>query len=451
MQIFNAVDGDFLLVGQGFNSISATQGGQSVVYRGTGDLTTTTGKEGGFETVFRLEKIESLHSLREKLNISASASCGFGIYSGDAASSYFRSRSFNSHSVFVFVDVLVLKPSLVLKQSLMSPAALKAADEGLTRFLGFCGDNYVYGYQAGGQLTAIAEFTSKTANEFEQVSANVEAAISGFGGGGVSFNQTLETLSKTTSYSLTMLRKGTHAAVPDLATLASVAQAFPTEISKPSNQVVVKTLLRGYETTENFPSKKVDVLVLQKMAQSMEILSGYLEDLYEAQGDLQFIGSHLNWYKAGSSLKPAISNAFAKNEDSIALLLAFAVQLRKDPLAKLPPPPNVERVDPGPLAGKEPPPVIVEIFEHINYGGRREPFTSSISNLANIGFNDAISSFKIHGDPGEYEVEFYLHINYEGLRLPFQSPAEDANLTDNRSGFFNWNDQISSIKITKKS
>lgn len=101
----------------------------------------------------------------------------------------------------------------------MSPAALKAAKDGLTRFLGFCGDKYVYGYQEGGQLTAIVEFTSDSATEFESTSASVNAAISGFGGGGVSFSETLETLSSKTTNTMTMLRKGTKSHVPDLATL----------------------------------------------------------------------------------------------------------------------------------------------------------------------------------------------------------------------------------------
>lgn len=114
METMNSVATDILLVGQGFNSISAAQGGQAVIYGGRHDLTTLTGKAGGLETVFRLEKIESLRSLREKLDISASASCGFGVFAGDVASNFFRSRAFNRYSIFVFVEVTVLKPTVVL-------------------------------------------------------------------------------------------------------------------------------------------------------------------------------------------------------------------------------------------------------------------------------------------------------------------------------------------------
>ena len=231
--------------------------------------------------------------------------------------------------------------------------------------------------------------------------------------------------------------------------LSSVARAFPTEIAIPSNQTVVKTLLRGYETTENFPSKKIDLLVLQQMARSMDIVSGYLEDLYEAQGDLQFWGNRLPSDRANQTARSAITGAFSKNEEAIADLLDFALKLRRDPLAQVPPPPSVER-EPTDLDLVPPPRVITEIYEHIDFGGRREELRSSIPNLDNIGFNDRISSIKVHGDPGEYDVEFYEHINYEGARIAVKSPAEDRNLLDNAIGLISWSDQISSIRITKK-
>lgn len=452
MQVLNSLDRDSLLVGQGFNTINALQGGQAVEYNDRTDLVTAAQSSGGLDTNFRLEKVESLRDLRTKLNVSASASCGFGVFSGDASAQYFKSRAFNRYSNFVFADVSVLHPSEVLKRSRMTPSALKVAEQGLSRFLGFCGDAYVYGYQTGGQLTAIAEFTSETAEDFEKVSAQVNAAVQGYGSGGAEFSKQVYELSKSTKYSLTMLRKGTAERIPNLASLAEYAETFPEKIAELRNASVVRMLLRGYETTENFPGKHVDVLLLQRLAMAMQTVSEYLETLYEAQGDLQFIAAHLHWFKGGAELKSAVDNAYQKNEASIKELLGFAIALRSEPMKEVPALPNVERVDPGPVGGGPgQPSVVVELFPHNNFGGGKIDLVSSHGNLDALGFNDQLSSFKVHGEPGEYEVDFYEHINFEGKRFTVQSPAQSAGLEGSRLHVFStWNDNVSSVRITKR-
>ncbi len=78
----------------------------------------------------------------------------------------------------------------------------------------------------------------------------------------------------------------------------------------------------------------------------------------------------------------------------------------------------------------------IEVFEYTDYGGQSRVFTGNVSNLANEGWNDAVSSFRING-PGRWEL--CVDAAYGGRCQMFD--ADEPTLIP-----LNWNDRISSIR-----
>ena len=63
------------------------------------------------------------------------------------------------------------------------------------------------------------------------------------------------------------------------------------------------------------------------------------------------------------------------------------------------------------------PRLVVEVFQHVNYGGRKITVVDSIPNTEGIGAQDLISSVKIYKGPGftaapNYKAIFYEHPNF---------------------------------------
>ena len=92
------------------------------------------------------------------------------------------------------------------------------------------------------------------------------------------------------------------------------------------------------------------------------------------------------------------------------------------------------------------PRLVVEVFQHVNYGGRKITVVDSIPNTEGIGAQDLISSVKIYKGPGftaapNYKAIFYEHPNYKGQKLVL-APGYYPNIHQIP---YNFGDVISSI------
>ncbi len=68
------------------------------------------------------------------------------------------------------------------------------------------------------------------------------------------------------------------------------------------------------------------------------------------------------------------------------------------------------------------PRLVVEVFEHIHYQGRRATIIDSVATTSDIGVHDIISSVKVYKGPGfnaspNYKAIFYEDVNYQGRKL----------------------------------
>jgi hypothetical protein len=97
----------------------------------------------------------------------------------------------------------------------------------------------------------------------------------------------------------------------------------------------------------------------------------------------------------------------------------------------------------------------VTVYENCNFQGASKEFCQSVSNLADHGWNDRISSWKSNCNPS-----FYDNTKSGGATISGKSNADLTKecIEYGRGGFLglqkvckrNWNDEISSLIIEKK-
>jgi hypothetical protein len=95
------------------------------------------------------------------------------------------------------------------------------------------------------------------------------------------------------------------------------------------------------------------------------------------------------------------------------------------------------------------PRLVVEVFEHVNYQGRKATIIASEPNTIDIGAQDVISSIKIYQGPAftaspNYKAIFYEHANYNGRKLVL-GPGFYPNIHEVP---YNFGDIISSIAFS---
>jgi len=106
------------------------------------------------------------------------------------------------------------------------------------------------------------------------------------------------------------------------------------------------------------------------------------------------------------------------------------------PVTPVEPPRPVD--PPAPAANEDPEKGCIIFYEHINFGGRARRACNSIPNLANIHWNDLISSAIV----GPWtQANFYEHVDYKGRVLILREEAE-SNFVN-----FKFNGITSSIRL----
>ncbi|MYB02433.1 hypothetical protein F4X90_22560, partial [Candidatus Poribacteria bacterium] len=95
------------------------------------------------------------------------------------------------------------------------------------------------------------------------------------------------------------------------------------------------------------------------------------------------------------------------------------------------------------------PRLVVEVFEHVNFHGRKLTLIESVPNTSVIGAQDIISSIKIYKGPGfnaspNYKAIFHEHENYKGRRLVL-APGFYPNIHDIP---YNFGDAITAISFS---
>jgi len=226
--------------------------------------------------------------LAQSLNISGSASFGFGAYSGNLAVSYFRSQRFSRYAEFLTEDIHVENQAQYLKKAALTAAAQRAARQGLAAFRKLCGDQYIAGIVTGGEFTAVLEATSDSESDQEQTAATFSAAALGNSVSGSAL-QEMQSLSASGRLSIDIVRKGTFEALPgfDAQSLQDYIRNFPPKVVPEPNghPWAILALTKTYDGLVNFPEPA-------QQRRALEQLSMYLGDMLRRRSGLAYINAH---------------------------------------------------------------------------------------------------------------------------------------------------------------
>ncbi len=260
--------GTAALIGSGFNSVTAETRGRCVK---VGPLATVAGNRGqgtGQSVEFTLEEVTDLRSLRRQLGVNASGSFRHGVYRGDAKASYLTNSTFNRFSSYMFVRTSVINQVESLQEYVLEETWRTKLVQDPTAFLQGCGDYFVVGVQTGGEFLAIVEFASETQAQQDAVSAAIRASGAQWNAA-ADVKAIAERLSASTETKIRLFRQGDDSPVPDVASLLTYAQSFPSKVTATSGKAwPVTALTLDYATVSNLPSARLPDLVA-----SMRVLS----------------------------------------------------------------------------------------------------------------------------------------------------------------------------------
>lgn len=457
---------DRLLIGQGFNSITGEQCGNSVIYEGNEqeELGLAAGGSNGQIVAYNLEMVESFEQIKKTMKASAAISLGWGVFSSDLTFEFMSSGTFTQYNVFMMIKMTVLNPAKVLKRSRLTQPALLRAQKGAKSFNQYCGDSYVYGKQTGGQILAIVQFSTTSQEDHEQVKLDVKGTVAGYGSGHASFEQSLDKIKTIKNTKINIVRKGGVDVVPSMDSLIEASRNFPQLVGETGgNPIAIQMLLRRYNTVEDDVDSVVNLEDFDTQAISISKIASLLDKAYLAKSDIRFISENKNLFKPKNDLQKEIDDAFEKNENIIEDLKIAAIRIKRDPVMAPPAAPSfpkiqVERIINGVVV--LPTPVLrmfrFQQFEDVAHGHKPFETASSIPNFGNIdpkdrkiNFNDDLSSFQVFGKPGEYKVEFFYDVNYINPLLTVYSPYSEPNLHTKDTFSLKVGDAASSVRISK--
>jgi len=326
-----------LEIGRGYDSVFATIKSQTVKYDPNNPsqyLVTAAGSQNQETTKF-LHEINSMSELRDTLELDASASFGWGIFSADASYNYYKTTTYSQYNRFLELRVSVLNAPEILHHTYLTESAISFAETGPSTFLRMCGDQYVYGRQTGGELDAIIQVSSSSQSQFDSQKTSVEGAVAAFGSGKLTFSQAIQQISTGNELTYFVHRNGGLGDIPSIDALTAYADSFPTIVQGSSGNAAIYALLTtDYTSLENehpdkpFPLDTSIFDYVPALQQNLKSLAADLDKCYLVRGNLQFILTNLSQFKNPDQVRPKAEGLFQENEATIENIIAAAIDYK---------------------------------------------------------------------------------------------------------------------------
>jgi hypothetical protein len=400
---FFGIPGDLLTVGDGIYTPTGEPGPKCVEYKfdDANELTSTIPNPGQ-NVSFTVKKIDTIEELKQSLNVSAAASFGWGVFSGDAQFSFAKSGSYNSYSSYLFVRMTVQNATRLLKDRRMSAAGMTMIAAGWPVFLNRCGDQFVNGYRTGGEFAAIVRAESHSASEYSNTQAAVQASVNAIlasADGQAEFKNQLETLNKSSKLEVIMIRKGSLGDIPGVGALIDAVQTFPCKVKdgdpcpgKPEgNPWVYELITQRYGSVNDFPPDFGSMNGVASQISALETISSWLDKAYKIRSDLNYISLHPEEFQ--DPKLDLVAKLFDENENRISTFDGLKDRCGQDAVSgcQLPSPPVFPNIQEN-WVGKGPKCSIWEITDE-NGNQYSETFEARGGNW--LGYFDAGS-----GRPG---------------------------------------------------
>jgi hypothetical protein len=170
-------------IGRGYDSATNQVLDQCVVFRGTdAELTTvlpTSNTNSDAQQVdFAMTHTTDGEELLNTLSINASASFGWGAFSGNASVAYATSKKISRFGEYLLIDEKVENVTQFLISTALTPAAIKVRNNPF-KFRQMCGDQFIVGIVTGGSFAAVLNASSSSEDDQTSVAATFSAAAYG--------------------------------------------------------------------------------------------------------------------------------------------------------------------------------------------------------------------------------------------------------------------------------
>ena len=97
-------------------------------------------------------------------------------------------------------------------------------------------------------------------------------------------------------------------------------------------------------------------------------------------------------------------------------------------------------------------PLVVELFEHKNFQGKKLVLITDVRNLHDFGFGDKVSSVKVFGGPNfnpvaNQRVRLAEHRNFGGRPVDIAGVAGSVSIPDIHDSPFGFGEKVSSVQF----
>jgi hypothetical protein len=246
----NLPGGDPSAPGRGFSTLGNDWRGDCVAFDPLGSKPPIDAAH----TEYEIKIFDTADDFESFINISASASMSYGIYSGDAAADYLKVINEHTFSNFIAGKVTVDLPAMDVSATGLSALGKNALSLGSAHFHRTCGNEFATSVVYGGEFVFMLEVTSRDHAEYEATKADLHASVGNFGSLSGQFAQSLQQITKKYTLNGTIIRNGLRENLPDLTpeALTEYAQQFPTKLTA-NNGIAMRPVrygVREYPTVD---------------------------------------------------------------------------------------------------------------------------------------------------------------------------------------------------------
>ena len=309
--------GDPLRLGMGYNTLTAQYAGNCTVPVVSSDVRDAGEGEvlsPGQLTKWDLTSVDTLSSLSEKLDFSASASASFVGGSVSASTQYVRSRSFNTFHQFLYVDASVANSTRVWTKPALDPKMEKLRQTNPLDFLRRCGDSFVKTVTDGGELSAILDLSTLASEDKSSLSIDVNGNF-GTAEGRAQLKTDLQQTFSNRQTKVTVIRNGGTGPLPSYsaAELIVATQNFPDLAQQHPSPMLA--YLASYDTISAPAS-----LTARQEAFILPLFQAYRRAM-QYSGDLAYISRNTSEFRTlefPATLQSATENNQVAPEQSAA-------------------------------------------------------------------------------------------------------------------------------------
>ncbi|SFT11545.1 hypothetical protein [Methylobacterium sp. yr668] len=326
-------DGTPALLGSGWDSVGSTVMGDCVDRSGKTETILPPGTNAeGQSVVFDAAYIDSVSKMRSVLNVSASASFSYGIYSGGGRYQLFQDDTINSFSSYMYVSVTVLNQTQILSQKNLNAGRVKQISSNKDDFRKACGDQFVSALSTGGTFSAVVRIESMTEAHQKAVSAAINGAIAGFGKASGSVDSQFSSLQSMGKVTIKVIRKGATGDVPELKDFNKYAVSFPAKVSSTMGKPwPFNAIVSSYDTVDNLPTNTSPYTYDQQNIY-LEGLASLRDVALQIRNDLLY--AYANPDQFGIDDRSDIQKNLDNVNSHISAVLRAANSCKVDPVSK---------------------------------------------------------------------------------------------------------------------